>query len=217
MRKIILTLAILTFSLISLSCVTKAPLYPLKVENVWVFEDDKGNLLTYKIVGAKDNADKGVKLYHLGTFTEGTMGKVDYYFQNEEGLFYYDTLKSEEPITALKYPLEEGTEWTYGEGDTAINFKVLGKEEVSVPAGDFKDCFKIEFKPVSGTLIMNEWFCPQVGFVKYEITREIEVTPEDEEKEGDEKVVSSEEDAEEKEPVYETVTTILNLKSFTLN
>jgi len=214
MRKIIIIFLMLSLFLLLLGCGPTELPFPLKEENTWTFEGDSG-LITYKIVGAKENEDKGVKLYHMGSFSEGSMGQVDYYFQNEDGLYYYDTLKSEEPIPALIYPLEEGQKWSYGKGDNAIDFTILAKEDVSVPAGDFKDCYKIEFKPKAGNLTMIEWFCPRIGFVKYEITKEVKVEPKIEESEEGEK---TEEISEvEEEPVYKTVTTVLELKSYSLN
>jgi hypothetical protein len=214
MKKLISLLIILSFLIVSFSCGPTTLPFPLNEENQWVFESDSG-ITTYKIVGSKENEEKGVHLFHMGRFKEGTMGKIDYYFQNEEGLFYYDTLKSKNPITALKYPLEEGTEWSYGKGENQVTFKIIGIEDVSVPAGDFTDCYKIEYKTKSGSVSMLEWFKPQIGFVKYEITQKVEVKPEIEEGAEEEEV--SEEPEEEKEPVYETKTTTLELTSYTLH
>lgn len=216
MRKVILSIAIISFILLSVSCGPKSLPFPLKEENAWIYEDKDGNMLTYKIVGSKMNKEKEQILYHYGTFREGTMGKIDYYFQTEEGLFYYDKLTSKKAIPSLKYPLKEGAEWSYGEGESKINFKVLAVEDVSVPAGDFNDCYKIEYKIASGDFSMVEWFCPQIGFIKFKITKQVEVKPEKEEEEKEEEAVTEVEE-EEKEPEYKTVTTIYELTSYTLN
>jgi hypothetical protein len=64
---------------------------------------------------------------------------------------------------------------------------IIGKEEVSVPAGNFKDCYKIEEKEIykkwlsttgqwkieTTEVIANSWVKMGVGLVKWEIPEEI--------------------------------------------
>jgi len=73
--------------------------------------------------------------------------------------------------TDYLYPLKVGDKWPYtgssgslGREDNMYAYHVEGVEDVTVPAGTFKDCFKIVFRTVPDHTI--EWFHPDIGIVK---------------------------------------------------
>ena len=68
------------------------------------------------------------------------------------------------------FPLKIGTKWGDPESlDRAdrMYFSYCEKvENITVPAGTFKSCFKIVFR--TSSVETQEWFCPGVGIVKIE-------------------------------------------------
>jgi hypothetical protein len=61
--------------------------------------------------------------------------------QRLDSLYYEDP-----PLKSLHYPLKTGSQWIYREGQDSwkIETKVLGKEKVQVPAGEFI-CYKLQW------------------------------------------------------------------------
>ncbi len=58
---------------------------------------------------------------------------------------FSDTLRFEDPpVQSFKYPLKQDLEWTYRNDYFIINKKVVGKETVEVPSGQY-DCWKIQW------------------------------------------------------------------------
>jgi len=73
------------------------------------------------------------------------------------------------PIPFLKFPLEVGNTWErIGEGGQhSYRYEVLNKVEISVPYGDFEDCYLIE-RSTDGVPNFREGYCPEVGRVFFE-------------------------------------------------
>jgi hypothetical protein len=78
----------------------------------------------------------------------------------------------------LKFPITEGNNWTmttkFGNSTLNVAFTIESvSEDVTVPAGTFKDCLKI--KQVGGndadaSIMGYEWYAPKVGIVKSLVT-----------------------------------------------
>ena len=92
-----------------------------------------------------------------------------------------DTLIIEDPpFKSLQYPLEIGSQWIYSTNNFATTEKkVLGKEKVETPAGDF-DCIKIQWIIDFGSDIEFFDFICSKGLVKRSVTvKDIRVTTPD--------------------------------------
>lgn len=89
-----------------------------------------------------------------------------------------DTTDYDPPVVALTSAMVPGIAWgsggTINSSSTGESFytdksEVLAVEDVTVPAGTFKECLKIyrlrEFD-VSITIQRVEWYCPDMGLVK---------------------------------------------------
>jgi hypothetical protein len=81
-----------------------------------------------------------------------------------------EKLSSKEDGFRYGRPLKVGLKWNE-ESDSKRNdnrycWYVEKIENVTVPAGTFKDCFKIVYDTCPDTT--TEWYCPGVGIVKYE-------------------------------------------------
>lgn len=79
------------------------------------------------------------------------------------------------------YPIKVGTKWEDPDlpgmlvrEDNMYAYYVEGMEDVTVPAGTFKNCFKIVFRTLPDHTI--EWFHPEVGVVKAEYVHHGTVT-----------------------------------------
>ena len=68
------------------------------------------------------------------------------------------------------FPLQKDSKWGDPESlnrkDRTYFLYVEKIEDVTVPAGTFKDCFKIVYQSLSDET--TEWFCPYVGIVRME-------------------------------------------------
>lgn len=89
-----------------------------------------------------------------------------------------DTLIIEDPpLKSLQYPLEIGSQWIFSANNfSTTEKKVLGKEKVETPAGDF-DCIKIQWiNNLDTDLEFFDFICSK-GLVKRSITaKDIRVT-----------------------------------------
>ena len=94
------------------------------------------------------------------------------------GVITIDTLIVEDPpFKSLQYPLEIGSQWIYSTNNfSTTEKKVLAKEKVETPAGDF-DCIKIQWiNNLDTDLEFFDFICSK-GLVKRSITaKDIRVT-----------------------------------------
>ena len=88
-----------------------------------------------------------------------------------DAILSYESTSDSTPDTVMMMPLEEGKTWHNGSNSTAL---VVGKEDVTVAAGTYKNAWKIKYTSVSGsdTMEIFQWFAKGVGAVKthYEFT-----------------------------------------------
>jgi hypothetical protein len=102
-----------------------------------------------------------------------------------------ESTRFEPPLQVLKVPFDSGSGWRVGtmkmQGVSASpDAKVLGREDVSVPAGSFKNCLKVKssssevggtlqgmggmsLNVVGGEFSTTAWYAPGVGLVKQEV------------------------------------------------
>ncbi len=71
-------------------------------------------------------------------------------------------------VYLLALPPTEGSGWwTVTPEGARVWCKVKGRGEVSVPAGDFRNCVEVLMQPAGGKTEMRHWFAPGVGWVRY--------------------------------------------------
>jgi len=98
---------------------------------------------------------------------------TDYLLKNEAEIILYTTPQSWSAFILAKFPLEEGNSWEAFRmivlGDTTtITAHVEEKLSVSVPAGEFDDCYRIYYENQSLVEPIRIYFAPDVGPVKFE-------------------------------------------------
>jgi len=99
-----------------------------------------------------------------------------YIVKRDSLVLSYDSLNDNTPQTILSLPITEGKTWdVWASGDEKVEAMVLGKEDAVVPAGSFKDCWKMKFTytgPDPEELLMHHWVADGVGMVQYRMEME---------------------------------------------
>jgi rubredoxin len=100
-------------------------------------------------------------------------------YDGEEGWHEVDP-SEEQPLRFLKLPAEEGLSWDFlniGTGNESTSVMTYeGRGDVSVPAGDFEQCWELSRDKVSTygatefTSLFVDWYCPGHGLVKRSMT-----------------------------------------------
>jgi len=159
--------------------------FPLKVDNQWLFDTNIADQIQKDIlfkVTSKENVGE-VECFVYESFVDGKSVQKEYYNFSEGALLAHKresqggrliaVLDPPEPM--LKFPLKADKEWTWSgkiQGDITgdFEFKVLGEEEVEVPAGKFT-AMKVEMsgKASDGSSASSvRWFVKDLGMVKEE-------------------------------------------------
>jgi hypothetical protein len=98
---------------------------------------------------------------------------IDYLSKNDAEIILYTTPESWSAFILAKLPLKEGNSWQAFQmivlGDTTtITAQVEEKQTVSVPAGEFSDCYSIYYENQTLGEPVRIYFAPDVGPVKFE-------------------------------------------------
>lgn len=73
------------------------------------------------------------------------------------------------PDTMLALPLEQAKTWqVFATADTTVWATVVGRQDVAVPAGSFKDCWEVEYEYTAGaeSFKMSYWYADGTGWVR---------------------------------------------------
>ncbi|MCX7757379.1 MAG: hypothetical protein N2166_03590 [candidate division WOR-3 bacterium] len=151
--------------------------YPLKVGNKWTYTgyvamvSDATEDTTQTFIQQREIA-RSFKEGNIETFVEGiktTSHLLPPYSPSDttivtiESVYVFtrnDTMFQNGRVT-LVYPLEENKTW----GDSSIGYyTVLNKEDVTVAAGNFRNCWKIRYVIDEDTSYF--WLANNVGLVK---------------------------------------------------
>jgi hypothetical protein len=104
---------------------------------------------------------------------------TDYILKKETEIIHYSTSQSWTAFTLVKFPLEEGNSWQAYRviimSDTITTTAyVEEKQTISVPAGEFDDCYPIYYENQSLSQPIRIFFVPDVGPVKFEYATGVE-------------------------------------------
>ena len=155
--------------------------YPHDENEVWwYFYSLDGELIrpsSFSFTGT-ESLDDGTKVY-LVENVENVFRQVDYQEISGQAVLLHryqmfpknresDDIEYDPPIPFLRFPLEVGKSWTY-QSDT---YSVAALEAVSVPFGDFENCFVVE-RTRNDVIDFRSWYCPEVGRVLFEHASDI--------------------------------------------
>jgi hypothetical protein len=122
---------------------------------------DKGDMLIYRIVSEIQDEDGEIEIFN--------------HYSNENVKIKRIVTEESEIVVekeiGMKYgfPLEVGLSWGQDaedapREDNAYKYFVEKREDVEVPVGMFRDCFKIVY--ITGPDTTEEWYYPGVGIIK---------------------------------------------------
>jgi hypothetical protein len=96
---------------------------------------------------------------------------TNYVRQDGDYVLAYSSLDDTEADTALALPLELNKTWqVWASGDTSVTGTVVAQEDVTVPAGTYTNCWKVEMETTIGTDVsakMHYWYADGIGRVKW--------------------------------------------------
>lgn len=182
----------------SISRVHAQNYYPDEVGNTWILRSKDGieeRLVT--IEGPETIRNESLKVISDGTyavsnpgsnnpnkfFIKATPNAVQIFRATATIQGFDATIDYSPPETFLPVPIELGTEWTVVGEAKVVLFgveikipttnvaKVAALEDVTVPAGTFRDCLKIEQQFSTSGLVTSSqesamWLAPDFGLVK---------------------------------------------------
>ena len=193
MKKTLLLAALFCSALVLTNCDlfgSKPDFFPMTVGSTWTYHgwmtfeqvDDQDTLFTSRTateVRAMTTLTNGKEVAEfVNTDTtrtlvpfETTSVNVSSNYVRKDGdyVLAFDTKDDTEPDTMLALPLEQGRMWTMrSQADTSITALVLGQETVTVRAGEFKDCWKLEITISAGGLGQKTywWYADGIGRVR---------------------------------------------------
>lgn len=126
---------------------TTVDYFPLKVGNWWKYDNGTVTATIDSLVTLGDNT----KAY-LMNYTYSSKGSEFLYKKDSTQIAEYKYTGEIDRIL-LKLPIQIGQKWQYDFGTSEVDsIFVIGKENVTVPAGTFNDCLRLEIYNYSNTV-----------------------------------------------------------------
>jgi hypothetical protein len=149
--------------------------YPLKEGNKWYYRMEAGEK-TFQVVTQLTKVENSpVKgMFRLEMSMDGTvLGSEDLTVDKTGVLRHaFNDTQFPTPVTVVRFPVKEGDTWEQtvagGGDDMKLKGKVIGEEEIVVPAGKFK-ALRVQIEASgeqSETLTVTYWFARNAGIVK---------------------------------------------------
>lgn len=153
--------------------------FPSTQGNEWVYRDSSGatSKITVGDTTTISNSSVTVQLFrtiYYDTNDNETSSSETYYKVDDTGVYYHGTpnYPSAVGIQMIAFPLEIGKTWQPFPGSSQMVGTVVGREDVTTPAGTF-DCYKLELVSTytngSGStesMTSTLWLGDNVGQVK---------------------------------------------------
>ena len=157
-----------------------ADYFPNEDGNWWEYQYSDTLTLRLELSGVREIGGEEVQIL---TWNYENDTNTDYILKKETEIIHYSTPESWTAFTLVKFPLEEGNSWQayrviiLSDTITATAY-VEEKQSITVPAGEFDDCYPIYYENQSLSQPMRIYFVPDVGPVKFEYAtgREEELT-----------------------------------------
>jgi len=144
--------------------------FPNADGNWWEYQYSDSLTMTLKVSGIDtiDNTEVQILIWN----DEGDLD-ADFLLKNDAEIILYTTPESWSAFILAKLPLEEGNSWQAFRiivlGDTTnITAHVEEKQSISVPAGEFADCYPIYYENQTLGEPVRIYLAPDVGPVKFE-------------------------------------------------
>lgn len=178
MKKHIVFILFIVFTLFITSCGgdgdSGVAYYPLTVGDIWnyevtmTWEDPDTTMVITGDLRAKitdeTQLDNGTDVFEqvvAWTLDGSSFVDTNYIEETDAAIISYDRKDGTDPFTLLELPIEDGNTWIVNTTTTAV---VLGKQDVSVPAGEYDNCWEIAYIISDDTTYV--YFAEDVGEVK---------------------------------------------------
>jgi len=150
--------------------------FPNADGNWWDYQYSDTLTLRLELSGVRDIGGEQVQNL-IWNYEEDT--NTDYLSKKETEIVYFPTSESWTAFTLVKFPLEEDNSWQAFRliilsDTTTITAYVEEKQSISVPAGEFDDCYSIYYENQTLGEPTRIFFAPDVGPVKFEYATGIE-------------------------------------------
>jgi hypothetical protein len=165
--------------LAALSC-RRPDYFPLKNGQVWQYEANvvvppdtaTAESFAYAIAVTGSSVEAGLGRVYAVRFTRDEESHMAFVFRKtkEAVLVLPSSLFNRlEPasdwVRLLELPLRAGAFW-YGSAEYGVSVEVLSREAVTVPAGTFRNCFRIRVR-TDAPYAMDLWLAPNSGIVQW--------------------------------------------------
>ena len=147
--------------------------YPLNQGNTWTYESRWGSTELYTEIALVDGSEtvNGTDFARIAH----SWG-VEYRAVTANGMEFYKEIDFSDddpevhtpPVVLIPAQLTIGQTYSITSAAFTYTLTVMGVETVTVPAGTFQDCLKVEVEVVENghTEYITEWFAPGVGLVR---------------------------------------------------
>jgi hypothetical protein len=177
-------LVLLLVAVAALDC-HKPDYFPLKDNQVWRYAATgcevrkahtiEAESLTYAIAVTGSAVEPGLgRVYEVRITRDDEPCMSLFFRKTRDALFVLPAshLDGFEPtsgwVKLLELPLREGTFW-YGDAEHSVSFEVTARDSVEVPAGRFRDCFRIRVH-APNPYVTDLWLAPDAGIIRWQRT-----------------------------------------------
>ncbi len=148
----------------------QADYFPNSDGNWWEYQ--YSDSLTIRLELSGTETIENTEVQKLIWDDEGDLN-LDYLLKKETEIILYSAAYSWTAFILAKLPLEEGISWEafqiiFLEDTTTITARIEEKQSISVPAGNFNDCYSIYYENQTLGEPIRIYFAPDVGPVKFE-------------------------------------------------
>ena len=177
-------LVLLLAGVAALAC-RKPDYFPLKDNQVWRYAATgcevrqphtiEAESLTYAIAVTGSAVEPGLGRVYEVRITRDDEPYMSFFFRKtRDALFVLPAshLDGLEPtsgwVKLLELPLREGAFW-YGDAEHSVSFEVMARDSVEIPAGRFRNCFRIRVH-APNPYLMDVWLAPDAGIIRWQRT-----------------------------------------------
>jgi hypothetical protein len=177
-------LVLLLASVAALAC-RKPDYFPLRDQPVWRYAATGSEVrqsqtigtesLTYAIAVTGSAIQPGLGRVYDVRITRNEEPYLSLFFRKTRDAVFVlpaSHLDGIEPtsgwVRLLELPLREGAFW-YGDAQHSVSFEVMARDSVEIPAGRFRNCFRIRVH-APNPYLMDVWLAPDAGIVRWQRT-----------------------------------------------
>ncbi len=155
---------------------TPADYWPMAEGNLWIYRgvtiyaapDSVDTMVTDDVMTWKCVSQVMLGNGHNAWAMSTAPGDTTYFEESGNAVLVHEDVSGADPDTWLSFPLEEGRSWSYYGGTMLVR----EKGTVEVPAGTYKNCWKIQMLSSKDQFQTFFWLAPNVGMVLMEMAEE---------------------------------------------